>query len=354
MERRFPCRLLGGLLALCMATPATAAPDLWDEFCASAEMRAADNAAVESAARDLTRSELHYQRLLHRAEPWLWEILQQVRTRGMPVEIAVLPAIESGFRSRVASSQAAVGLWQIVPATAHRFGLRTGGAMDHRADVGYSTRAALDYLEYLQERFVHWPMVLAAYNAGEGRVRRALAAVGSRPGAGTTRRELRLPAETQAHFHRLMGFVRATCNPDDYGVQRPALPAQPMIRPVNFNRRVSLAELAPLIGTPTNYLRTLNPALTDGHTAASGPHRVWIPEHRVDHLEHRLARHSDLALLEYGLYRVQRRDTRSHIAVRHGTSTRALREMNALASSSIRAGVELRVPLHGGSPRTDL
>ena len=146
----------------------------------------------------------------------------------------------------------------------------------------------------------------------------------------------------------------ATCNPDDYGVQRPALPAQPMIRPVNFNRRVSLAELAPLIGTPTNYLRTLNPALTDGHTAASGPHRVWIPEHRVDHLEHRLARHSDLALLEYGLYRVQRGDTLSHIAVRHGTSTRALREMNALASSSIRAGVELRVPLHGGSPRTDL
>ena len=137
--------------------------------------------------------------------------------------------------------QRAAGLWQFRAPTARQFGLRISDWYDGRYDPIRSTDAAIRYLRYLHDLFDDWLLAVAAYNAGEGRVRRALAAVGSRPGAGTTRRELRLPAETQAHFHRLMGFVRATCNPDDYGVQRPALPARPMIRPLNFNRRVSLA-----------------------------------------------------------------------------------------------------------------
>ncbi|WP_421718514.1 transglycosylase SLT domain-containing protein [Algiphilus sp.] len=340
-------RMLAGaaLLLFSGSGPAHAGSDLWAAFCAETALSAADTSAVERSARWHTRSATHFQDLLHRAEPWLWHTMEAVRARGLPIELAVLPAIESGFDPEARSYRAAGGLWQLMPATARRFGVPMQSGYDGRADVGHSTRAALDYLAYLQGRFHSWPLIIAAYNAGEGTVVRALRAVGAAPGAHVPVAQLRLPSETRTHRHRLLGFVRAVCNPDRYGYARPALPARPLIQAVHFNRQVDLGRVAELATTSVRDLQRVNAALSNDRTPASGPHRVWIPAHRQEHLEHRLRGDGTLALVEHGEYRVQPGDTLSHIALRHQTTTRQLMAMNDLPSTRIRVGKTLIVPL---------
>ena len=339
----------GWLLA---AAPAQAS-DAWQHFCAETGLEAEAMPAVDAAARALTQSPQDFRALLVRGEPWFWEILQRSLQRGMPAEIALLPAIESGFRPRSGSQRAAAGLWQLMPATARRFGLRVDDGLDQRLDVGHATRAALDYLEYLHGRFGNWPLALAAYNAGEGRVVRALHAVGERPGATTVRREtLQLPPETRQHFRRLVGLTRAVCAPEAHGVRLPTLPARPLIRVVHLDRPVDLGQIATLGRMSRQELERLNPALSA--QPSSAPYRLWIPAHQEERLRQRLSEAGGPKLVDFGAYRVRRGDTLSHIALRHGTSTDRLRAMNKLPDSLSRIGMELRVPLTEGSERREL
>ncbi|MHA7833028.1 MAG: transglycosylase SLT domain-containing protein [Algiphilus sp.] len=334
-----------GLLLLSASSYAEAGDDLWATFCAEAAMDAPDPSAVERSARWHTRSATHFQELLYRAEPWLWHTMSAVRARGLPIELAVLPAIESGFQADARSHRAAGGLWQLMPATARRFGVPIQADYDGRADVGHSTRAALDYLVYLRGRFATWPLTLAAYNAGEGTVVRALRAIGARPGMHVAIHRLRLPGETRAHLHRFLGFVRAVCDPRGYGYVRPVLPARPLIAAVHFNRQVALTRVAELATTSVADLQRVNAALSRDRTPAGGPHRVWVPAHRQSHLAERLRDQERLALVEHGQYRVQPGDTLSHIAIRHGTTAQQLMAMNKLSSTRIRVGKTLIVPL---------
>lgn len=349
---------LAGAAMLVLAPGANAgnaaSDDLWAQFCAETSMAAPDPAAVERSARWHTRSSSHFQELLYRAEPWLWHTMASVRARGLPIELAALPATESGFEADARSRRAAGGLWQLMPPTARRFGVPITADFDGRSDVGHSTRAALDYLEYLRGRFTTWPLTLAAYNAGEGTVVRALRAIGAGPGTRVSVARLKLPRETRLHLHRFLGFVQAVCHPQRYGFERPQLPARPLIQAVHFNRQVTLPEVATLATTSANELQQVNAALAASSTPSSGPHRVWIPTHRLQRLEERLAHDDSLALVEHGHYRVQPGDTLSHIAMRHQTTTRQLMHINDLPSPRIRAGKTLIVPLplaeSGGSP----
>jgi hypothetical protein len=99
---------------------------------------------------------------------------------GIPRELVAVPAIESGYQTHARGRSGELGLWQLMPKTARRFGLRVGPPTDERAQVAPSTRAAARYLAFLYARYEDWPLALAAYNAGEGRIDKALA---RRPGA---------------------------------------------------------------------------------------------------------------------------------------------------------------------------
>lgn len=342
-------RPLMGIALLACATAVNAnqatTGDLWTSFCAEASMDGPDAAAIERSARWHTRSARHFQDLLYRAEPWLWHTMTAVRARDMPIEFAVLPATESGFNANARSQRAAGGLWQLMPPTARRFGVPILSDYDGRADVGHSTRAALDYLQYLHGRFTTWPLTLAAYNAGEGTVVRALRAIGASPGMRVSVERLQLPRETTLHLHRFLGFVRAVCNPEHYGFERPALPTRPLIQAVHFNQQVTLPQIAALATTSVRELEQVNAGLAASATPRSGPHRVWVPAHRVKRIKERLAEESHLALVEHGRYQVQPGDTLSHIAMRHQTTAQQLMQINDLPSARIRAGRTLIVPL---------
>lgn len=338
----------GWLLAVAPAH----ASDAWQRFCAETGLEAEAMPAVDAAARALTQSPQDFRALLVRGEPWFWEILQRSLQRGMPAEIALLPAIESGFHARAGSQRAAAGLWQLVPATARRFGLRVDDGLDQRLDAGHATRAALDYLEYLHGRFGSWPLALAAYNAGEGRVVRALRTAGARPGSTIPREALALPRETHSHYHRLLAMTQVVCDPKAHGVRLPTLPARPLIRLLHLDRAVALADIAAVGRISLEELERINPAVPDHSTGA--PHRLWVPSHAEQRLRQGLSTSRIAQLVDFGAYRVRRGDTLSHIALRHGTSTDRLRAMNELPDSRIRIGMELRVPLTEGSERREL
>lgn len=116
------------------------------------------------------------QKVLERADNYLPDILDGIKKRGLPVELACLPMVESAFEPRAVSRAGAAGLWQLMPETARRFGLTVNEAVDERFDIQKSTAAATAYLADLYVRFNNWPVALAAYNCGEGAMQRALAA----------------------------------------------------------------------------------------------------------------------------------------------------------------------------------
>jgi membrane-bound lytic murein transglycosylase D len=134
-------------------------------------------------------------------------IVTQVEKRDLPGSLALIPMVESNFKIHAKSHRGAVGLWQFMPGTGRALGLKCHAGYDGRKDVKASTHAALNYLEYLHKRFnKDWMLALAAYNAGEGTVERAMRR-NRRAGKGTSFWALQLPVETKQYVPKIIGLT---------------------------------------------------------------------------------------------------------------------------------------------------
>lgn len=153
-----------------------------------------------------------------RVSRYLPYICDRVLAAGMPGELCLLPIIESALNPFAFSPDSAVGLWQFMPRTARAFDLKTDWWVDERRDVVAATESALEYLEYLHKRFEDWPLAIAAYNWGEGRIARAL----RREGRPSNIFDMKLPRETAYHLARLYAYAIVFEDP-----QRPASSCPP-------------------------------------------------------------------------------------------------------------------------------
>jgi len=148
-----------------------------------------------------------------RGEPWLPAVAAILRTHGLPAELLSVAAVESGFNPVALSPKGALGLWQLMPETARRYGLLVNSQRDERLDPVKSTHAAAQYLNDLHAQFQDWPLALAAYNAGEDRVKRALEQLGARD-FWTLSALAALPDETRhyvpAVLAKLEGLIRSS------------------------------------------------------------------------------------------------------------------------------------------------
>ena len=288
------------------------------------------------------------------ARPWLYHITRELAARGIPGEIALLPAVESGYDGKAISSRNAAGLWQLLAGTARELKLPRSWWYDARHDAPTATDAALDYLTTLRDLFNNdWLLAVAAYNCGPGNLRRAIRRAGLEiETADYAAIERHLPAETRSHIARWLVLSEIVVMPRLHNVRIEAIPWRPYFATVSANSQIDLADAARHVGMSPRELSALNFGYRRGVTAPNGPHRVLVPVEHAERLGRELSRAGPVRLAEGRRYRIRQGDTLDLIARAHGTTVKALMAANRLDSDLIRAGRELLIPVRGSSSGT--
>ncbi|WVM89169.1 LysM peptidoglycan-binding domain-containing protein [Halopseudomonas pachastrellae] len=285
-----------------------------------------------------------------RAQRYLYYVVEQLDERQMPLELALLPFIESAYNPQAISSAQAAGLWQFIPSTGRNFSLRQDWWYDGRRDITASTGAALDYLTLLNGYFDgDWLLALAAYNCGEGCVGRAIKR-NEALGLPTDYWNLQLPRETMNYVPKLLALAQIVDSPTAYGTVLPSLANEPYFAGVAIDQQIDLHKVAELADLSTDELLSLNPAFNQRVTAPNGEYQLLIP---VDHVEQFTAALASLPANErvnYQHYRVRSGDTLSQIAQRHQLSVSVIRDVNDINGSLLRVGQTLMLPQLAGSP----
>ncbi|MTW19827.1 transglycosylase SLT domain-containing protein [Allochromatium palmeri] len=200
--------------------------DLWQRVRSGMQLDLQANASIDATLQRFRRDPRYLERLSQRASPYLPTIVAEIERRGLPMELALLPHVESRYDPAATSPKAAAGMWQFIPSTAREMGLRLDGRIDERRDVVASTRAALDYLEQLNRRFDgDWELTMAAYNCGPGCVSSAIKANRS-AGKPTDFWSLDLPNETRQYVPQILAASKLVADSRRYGQHLPAIPDQ--------------------------------------------------------------------------------------------------------------------------------
>jgi membrane-bound lytic murein transglycosylase D len=327
------------------------ARDVWDRVRAGFGMEGSvDERRVERQLRQLNSSQRLFDAVGANASPYLHYVVGELESRKMPLELALLPVVESSYNPNATSRSQAAGMWQIIPGTARRMGLEQNRWYDGRRDVVASTEAALDYLSDLHERFDgDWYLALAAYNTGEGNVERAIER-NRRLGKPTDYWSLPLSQQACDYVPKLLALSRVLENPDDHGVSLAPIPDRPAIAEVEVDTHVDLRRAATEAGIDGGELLRLNPALRRGMTAPTGSTMLLVPADSKDEFLAALESLPATAAGPLPQYRVRRGDTLKSIARLHETSAETLRALNGLADDRIVAGEYLKLPADAALP----
>jgi len=285
--------------------------------------------------------------LFKRSEPFLFHIVEEIEKRGLPMELALLPAIESSYKPNAVSRSKAVGLWQFIPSTGRSFGLNQDWWYDGRRDVLLSTNAALDYLTALNKRFNgDWFLTLAAYNAGQGTVARAIRQ-NKRKGKKTTYQHLSLRSETRRYVPKIIALKKILNNPEAYNFSLPVVANKPHFTVLPINGQIDLRKFAKDSQIDYDQLRNLNAGFLRWASAPNAPQRLLIPISSEGQLAAARLAAQEVVEIEYQRHQISRGETLSGIARRYGVSVQALKTTNSLRSSAIRAGKQLLIPING-------
>jgi membrane-bound lytic murein transglycosylase D len=319
----------------------------WREVREGFGLAASPRSAVARQIGFYTRKPGQVESVLQRGEPYLAYIYAEIKKRDFPTELLLLPFIESGYNPYAYSQGHAAGLWQFIPGTGSRFGLKQDWWYDGRRDIVASTDAALNYLDQLQQDFNgDWLLALAAYNAGEGTIQQAIRRNEQR-GRPTDFWHLDLPGETTAYVPRLLAISAIIKHPERYGVHLTPVDDAPAFTVVNTHAQIDLAVAADLADMDKKELQQLNPGFNRWATHPQGPHRLVVPVEKSALFEENLAALPPSQRVKWQRHKVQRGDTLSHIALRYDTTVTALREANHLRGNTIRSGQQLIIPIGG-------
>ncbi len=327
--------------------------DLWAYIGDELKMGIPDNARVREQKQKYLRNKSYLHDVTLRAEPYMYWIAGQVKKRNMPMELVLLPIVESAFDPHATSGANAAGIWQIIPSTGRNYGLKQTRSYDARRDVVASTTAALDMMQRLNKMFDgDWLLTVAAYNSGEGRVMKAMKANKAR-GKPTDFWSLPLPQETKVYVPKMLALSDILKNSKRYGVRLPTTDESRALARVRLDSPVEISQLADMAGMPVNKLKTFNAGVKGSTLGASGPKYVMVPQKHADQLRESLAS-GEIADLQPTLvadntpmssrsYQVRSGDTLSGIASRLGVTTKDLQQWNNLRGSNLKVGQSLTV-----------
>ena len=327
---------------------------VWDRILARPQIQYEDNLRIEKQATVLLRDRKYLYRVSLRAEPYIYYILDEIDKRNLPRELALLPVIESAYRPAAISRSKAAGLWQFIPSTSKYLGMKTNWWYDARRDVITSTKYALDYLETINRKYDgDWLLTLAAYNAGHGRVSRAMAHNKKR-GKPTDYWNLKLPKETMNYVPRFLAATRIYTRSEDYEVSLHPVKNQPHFAIINIESQIDLKLAAEMAKLSPKELKIYNPGFLRWATAPNGPHRLVLPINKLNGFNQKLALLDDKERLRWVEHKVKKGETLTGIALKHGIGVSMLKSTNKLKGSLIRAGQTLLIPQKGLSVNTQM
>jgi membrane-bound lytic murein transglycosylase D len=325
-----------------LAAPA----DLWERIRRGFAMTDLDNDLVRDQERWYATRPDYIQRMTERSSRYLFHIVEEIERRNMPMELALLPFIESAFNPQAVSSARAAGMWQFMPATGQSFDLKQNAFRDDRRDVLASTRAALDYLQQLHRRFGDWHLALAAYNWGQGNVNRAITN-NQRQGLPTGYLDINMPLETRTYVPKLQAVKNIMARPQAYNATLPLIGNHPFFDTVTLDRDIDVAVIARLAEVSEADFRALNPSLKQPVVMASGTPNILLPWDNAVIFQNKLTTHTG-PLASWTAWVVPSTMTVAQAADRVGMSESELREVNNIPPRmSLRAGSSLLVPRTG-------
>lgn len=305
--------------------------DVWDRIRRGYAMPTLENAKVDRWLDYYSGKPEYLNRMFERSGRYLYHILEEVENRGMPTELALLPFVESAFQPEALSRAKAAGLWQFMPATGTHYSLEQNLWRDDRQDVLESTRAALDYFEYLYGMFNDWQLALAAYNWGEGSVQRAVNRQKARKRPADYQ-HLRMPNETANYVPKLEAIKRIVTDPGKYGVKLPDVGNEPFFVTVTKPRDIDTETAAELAGMPLQEFRQLNPSFKLPVIVASHNNVMLLPADKVDEFVDNLASWMDggQPLSRWTTYKLKEGETLASVAEAAGMTEDELRDVNGI------------------------
>lgn len=305
--------------------------DVWERIRRGYRMPELNSPLVDRWVTYYTKDPAYIRRMTSRAGQYLYHIVEDVEARNMPTELALLPFVESAFQPEALSRVKAAGLWQFMPATGNDYALAQNLWRDDRQDVLESTRAALDYFNYLYGLFNDWQLALAAYNWGEGSVQRAIARA-KRSGKPADYAHLRMPKETANYVPKLMAIKRIITNPERYGIELPDVGNEPFFIRITKPRDIDVKTAAELAGMPLNEFRALNPSYKLPVIVAAHNNVMLLPADKVDYFVDNLASWMDSGqpLSRWSTYRLKEGETLAAVAAQSGMTESELRKVNGI------------------------
>jgi membrane-bound lytic murein transglycosylase D len=282
---------------------------------------------------------------LSRGASYLPMIHTVFREEGLPLDLAFVPLVESGFKTTALSRTNARGVWQFMRPTGKEYGLRNDWYIDERADPEKATRAAAKYLKTLHRMFGDWHLALASYNGGPGRVQRAVTRTGIDDFWTLSESSKHLPRETRDYVPMILAATIIARNPAQYGFEIPAtLPFATDV--VTVSGPVDLRNVAEWAGVPADEIRSLNPELRRWTTPVrTREYQLRVPMGTMASVleGYAGAAPGDAAALQW--YTVRKGESLPTIARRLRVSRADLAEANYLNSTArVQPGQRLVVP----------
>ncbi len=305
--------------------------DLWERIRKGFAIPDLNNPLVANHTTWYSSRPEYIQRTTTRASRYLFHVVQELEKRQMPMELALLPFIESAFNPQAYSHAKAAGMWQFIPSTGRDYNLKQNAFRDERRDVLASTSAALTYLQKLYNQFGDWQLALAAYNWGEGSVARAIAKAEAR-GLPTDYNSLSafMPNETRNYYPKLQAVKNIIAAPAQYNIKLPVVENEPYFVSIKKTRDIDVKLAAQLAELPMEEFKALNPQFNRPVITGSEKTQILLPQLNAEKFKENLSKWTK-TLSSWTAHKVTAaRERIETIAAKFKTTPEVIREANAI------------------------
>ena len=319
--------------------------DLWRVIADRQEIIVENNPRIQSHIDWISQRPDYLASISKRAEPFLYLVVSELEKEEVPIEIALLPIVESDYYPFSYSHGTATGIWQFIPSTGRMYGLEEDWWHEDRRDVLASTKAAVRYLKDLNRMFDgDWLLSIAAYNAGPGMVQRAIDKNRNK-GKRTDYWSLDLPKETEKYVPKLLALGKVLKNPERFNQKLIKIENKPYLEPINLESQFDLALIAQWTNLSIDEIYSFNPGLKRWATPEALPYTILLPVDVVGDFKEILTNQKNRPKVSWTRYKVKEGDSLSIIAQNFNTTINQIQSVNNINGSLIRANSYLIVPL---------